>query len=222
MGRHPLLKILHGVEDEMPDRHELRDAGAPSPIEPQVFEVLAYLIAQRHRVVTKQELLDHLWPTHFVSDNTLHQRLTAARRAVGDSSHTQSCIKTLRGLGYRFIAPVEEGAEALRDTNKIVAQPTAAASDRTEVSRASLASPPEVERRQLTIMSCTLVDTVTLADQLAPEDLRDIVQAYHHTCSAVIQRYTGHIVRSLGDRLLVYLAIHTPVKMMRSKPSRQH
>ena len=99
------------------DRHELRDAGVPSPIEPQVFEVLAYLIVQRHRVVTKQELLDHLWPTHFVSDNTLHQRLTAARRAIGDSSRTQSCIKTLRGLGYRFIATVEERTEAVRDTD---------------------------------------------------------------------------------------------------------
>ncbi len=92
------------------DRYELRCAGRAIALEPQVFQLLAYLIAQRHRVVTKSELIDHLWPDHVVTDNTLHQRMTMARRVLSDNSQLQTCIKTIRGQGYRFTMPVVETA----------------------------------------------------------------------------------------------------------------
>jgi DNA-binding winged helix-turn-helix (wHTH) protein/predicted ATPase len=95
------------------DRYELWCAGRSIALEPQVFQLLVYLIAQRHRVVTKSELIEHLWPQHFVSDNALHQRMTMARRALGDSRQRQTCIKTIRGKGYRFIVPVAEIASRL-------------------------------------------------------------------------------------------------------------
>ena len=76
--------------------YELRHGGAPCPLGPQVFNVLTYLIAHRDRVVTKDELIEHLWPAQCVSDATVHQHVTTARKATGDSGRQQRFIKTLR------------------------------------------------------------------------------------------------------------------------------
>src|SRR6266704_912468 len=65
-------------------------------------------------------------------------------------------------------------------------------------------SPPEAERRQLTVMFCDLVDSTRLSGQLDPEDLREVVRAYQDTCAHVIARFEGHIAQYLGDGLLVY------------------
>jgi class 3 adenylate cyclase/tetratricopeptide (TPR) repeat protein len=63
---------------------------------------------------------------------------------------------------------------------------------------------PDAERRQLTVLFCDLVDSMRLAGQLDPEDLRQVIRAYQAACTAVIQRYAGHIAQYLGDGLLVY------------------
>jgi DNA-binding winged helix-turn-helix (wHTH) protein/predicted ATPase len=96
-------------------RYELRYAGKLVKLEPQVFNVLAYLIQHRDRVVTKQELLERLWPGRFVTEATLTSRLMVARKAIGDRGRGQRLIQTLHGRGYRFVAPVEERPlEAIR------------------------------------------------------------------------------------------------------------
>ena len=101
--------MIYVFEDYELDTHlfELRRAGQPCKLEPQVFNVLAYLIEHRDRVVTKQELLENLWPNQFISEVTLNHRLMTARKAIGDSGRAQRCIKTLHGRGYRFIATVQ-------------------------------------------------------------------------------------------------------------------
>ena len=95
-------------------RYELRRGGVPCHLEPQVFEVLAYLVRHRDRVVPRAELLDEIWGSRFVSDSALASRVKAARRAVGDSGREQGLIRTVHGRGYQFLAPVrEQGATAL-------------------------------------------------------------------------------------------------------------
>ena len=64
-------------------------------------------------------------------------------------------------------------------------------------------STPDAERRQLTVMFCDLVDSTKLASHLDPEDWRDVVRAYQRVCTAVIQRYDGHIAQLLGDGLAI-------------------
>lgn len=91
-----------------PDRFELRRAGAALAIEPQVFDVLLYLVDHRDRVVTKNELLDNIWGDRFVSESALTSRIKAARRLLGDDGKSQHVIKTAHGRGYRFAAPVTE------------------------------------------------------------------------------------------------------------------
>ena len=93
------------------DRFELRRAGRLRPVEPQVFDVLAVLIRERHRVVPKEELLDTVWGNRFVSESALTSRVKAARQAIGDDGHSQHLIRTARGRGYQFIAPVDEAAQ---------------------------------------------------------------------------------------------------------------
>jgi len=93
------------------DRFELRRAGRLRPVEPQVFDLLAVLIRERHRVVPKEELLDTVWGNRFVSESALTSRVKAARQAIGDDGHSQHLIRTARGRGYQFVAPVSEAAQ---------------------------------------------------------------------------------------------------------------
>lgn len=84
------------------------------PIEPQVFDVLRYLIDHRDRVVPKTELLDNIWGDRFVSESALTSRVKAARRAVGDDGQHQRIIRTAFGRGYQFVASLSP-ASALGD-----------------------------------------------------------------------------------------------------------
>jgi DNA-binding winged helix-turn-helix (wHTH) protein len=88
------------------ERRELRGGGITTAVEPQVFDVLAYLVGHRDRVVTKEELLDNVWGDRFVSESALTSRIKSARRSVGDSGQSQHVIRTVHGRGYRFAAPV--------------------------------------------------------------------------------------------------------------------
>ena len=90
------------------ERIELRRAGEIVDMEPQVFDVLAYLLRHRERVVPKTELLDQIWGNRFVSESALSSRVKSARRAVGDTGRDQRIIKTIYGRGYRFVADVIE------------------------------------------------------------------------------------------------------------------
>ena len=96
------------------DVFELRRAGVPVAMEPQVFSVLAYLVEHRDRVVTKNELLDNVWGDRFVGESALTTRIKAARRAVGDDGAQQRVIKTVHGRGFRFVAAVRDNGTSAR------------------------------------------------------------------------------------------------------------
>ena len=87
-------------------QREIRFDGESRHVEPQVFDVLSYLIANNQRVVPKEELLDEVWGDRFVSESALTSRIKAARQAVGDSGRAQSVIRTAHGRGYQFVAPL--------------------------------------------------------------------------------------------------------------------
>jgi DNA-binding winged helix-turn-helix (wHTH) protein len=91
------------------DTRELRLGADMVAIEPQVFDLLVYLIGNRDRVVSKDDLLDAVWGGRIVSESTLTTRINAARRAIGDSGEKQHLIRTVARKGFRFIAPVIEG-----------------------------------------------------------------------------------------------------------------
>ena len=86
----------------------LRRQGQRRQVEPQVFDLLAYLLRHRHRIVPRQELLDALWVGKVVSESALSSCIKAARQAIGDSGTAQACIATIQRRGYRFVAAVTE------------------------------------------------------------------------------------------------------------------
>jgi TolB-like protein/DNA-binding winged helix-turn-helix (wHTH) protein len=91
-----------------PSRFELRRAGQTVPVEPQVLELLNYLVVHRERAVTRTELFDTLWRGRVVSESALNSRIKEARAAIGDDGKAQAQIRTLHRTGYRFVGEVEE------------------------------------------------------------------------------------------------------------------
>lgn len=98
------MVVRFGVVEIDLDRIEIRVAGELQPVQPQVFEVIRFLYERRDRVVTKNELLDEVWGSRFVSETTLTSRIKSARRALGDTGRDQAVIRTIHGRGYRFVA----------------------------------------------------------------------------------------------------------------------
>jgi adenylate cyclase len=91
------------------DRRELHRGADVVRTAPQVFDLLDYLIRNRERVVSKDDLVSAIWNGRVVSDMALTTRLNAARCAIGDSGDEQRLIKTLPRKGFRFVGVVHEG-----------------------------------------------------------------------------------------------------------------
>lgn len=88
------------------EAYDLRDGGVRVPVEPQVFEVLTYLVTHRNRLVARTEILDAIWGDRFVSDGALASRVAAARAAIGDDGRSQRLIRTVHGRGLQFVGDV--------------------------------------------------------------------------------------------------------------------
>lgn len=104
------------------DRRELRRGSEVIPTTPQVFDLLAYLIGNRDRVVSKDDLISAVWNGRIVSDAALTTRLNAARAAVGDDGDQQRLIKTLPRRGFRFVGAVHEERKPLTASGSSAAQ----------------------------------------------------------------------------------------------------
>jgi DNA-binding winged helix-turn-helix (wHTH) protein len=119
------------------DRRELWRGGTAVAAEPLVFDLLAYLIENRDRVVSKDDLLAGVWQGRIVSESTLGSTLNAARTAIGDNGEDQRLIRTLPRKGFRFVgtmreeqasaAPVAVTAASPPLTNAATARPRGAA-----------------------------------------------------------------------------------------------
>ena len=92
------------------DRRELRRGSQPVAVEPQVFDLLVYLVENRDRVVSKDDLIAAVWRNRIVSDSTLTSRINAARKALGDSGEEQKLIRTVPRKGLRFVGDVHTPA----------------------------------------------------------------------------------------------------------------
>jgi len=102
-------------------RFELRTAGVPCAIEPQVFSLLAFLVEHRERLVSRDEIIEKVWDGRVVTDSAVASRVKSARKALGDDGKAQRYIKTVHGQGFRFVAEVhaerdEPAVRAARDS----------------------------------------------------------------------------------------------------------
>jgi class 3 adenylate cyclase/DNA-binding winged helix-turn-helix (wHTH) protein/tetratricopeptide (TPR) repeat protein len=190
---------------------------------PKAFDVLHYLVTHPDRLVTKDELLDAVWPETAVTDAVARNAIGVLRKVLGDTTQTPRYIATVPRRGYRFLAQVAaytEAAPGLADlAPPVVLQapavwPLSAAAPSRDTPAApahqgvtslpSTLPPPEAERRYLTVLYCALVDSTTLAEHLDPEEFREVVRAYHQACAEALHRFDGYIAQYLGDGVLAY------------------
>jgi len=108
------------------ERRELRRAGMAVHVEPQVFDLLAYLAQNGDRVVSKDEIFASIWEGRIVSDSTLTSRINAARTAVGDSGKEQKLIRTVPRKGLRFVGDVRTQPDGPEPADTLNSPPDAA------------------------------------------------------------------------------------------------
>src|SRR5689334_3458702 len=106
------------------DRRELCRGGMLQPVEPQVFDLLEYLIRNRDRVIGRDELYKAIWRDRIVSDSLLTSRISVARSAIGDNGKDQRLIRTLRTKGLRFVGVVREEQKTAARRSRAKIQPT--------------------------------------------------------------------------------------------------
>lgn len=93
-------------------RGELRHGSETVDVMPKVFTLLVYLVRHRDRLLTKEELLDAIWPDTHVAEGSLARTITNLRQALGDHADEPLYVETVARRGYRFVAAVEESAAA--------------------------------------------------------------------------------------------------------------
>jgi DNA-binding winged helix-turn-helix (wHTH) protein/class 3 adenylate cyclase/predicted ATPase len=216
-----------------PEHYELRQAGRLVRLEPRVFDLLVYLVQHPGRTVTKEELLEQLWPHQCVTDDSLTTAVAQVRRALHDTGQAQRYIQTVRRRGYRFIASIEVlqqvGTDARRPPTADPLMPT----EQNALDQVDTGSPPppvqpvppsapppapdpvrapraagpatiEAERRQMTVLVCRLVGVAERAEPLDPEELLEVARDYQALCAEAVHRFDGHIAQDQGDRLVAY------------------
>jgi len=199
--------------------------GRPLAIEPKAFDVLAYLVRHRDRVVFKDELMRELWPKLFVTELTVSKSVSRARLTIGDMRSRRKVIQTVHGRGFRFIAPVKvtgtqsrHGADLVGGTHcpqcrtELTAAPGNAASSLSQVSASEEGTPalrhevllprrPPTEHRQLIVLFADLL----VPKQLDGDALEELRQRYHRICSALVTRDGSWLL--FGSSMLAYFSL---------------
>ena len=202
-------------------RYELRRAEEFIPLGPQVFNVLAYLVAHRDHVVSRDELFARLWSDQFVTDDALGRCIRAARRALEDRPEAPRYIMTTRGRGYRFIASVQEQPHGLPEDGASTTVPTQNLPRPLSASGSEEAPPPlslpmmseELDRlseefrppslageyKQVTVLCGGLADALELARRLGPETMHRCMQTVFTVVQQVLHRYAGSLIEFSGE-----------------------
>jgi class 3 adenylate cyclase len=194
-------------------RYELHHAGVLIPLRPKVFQVLAYLVAQHERVVRKEELLEALWPGQFVGDVGLNTYIMEVRKALGDRRSPNQYLRTVRGQGYRFVAPVEVHDHAPPPSPR-PAGPLPGLEVPTRTSPAPAMAPPAVvevalaepprsqvdgEYKLVSVLCGGLCAAAVLAAGLGAEELYRVLQTVVVLAYEVLQAYGGTLTQQTPE-----------------------
>lgn len=173
-------------------RFELRKNGGVVAVQPQVLSLLLFLIANRHRLVTKDEIVGGVWHGRILSDSAISSRVKSARQAIGDDGHAQRVIRTIHGRGFRFVAEVDKATPAV-----------AAAAIEDDVPRA------EPERPSIAVLPLSTIGDPGLLTIVAEALPHEIIQALSRLrwlfviARASSFRFVGptHDLRRIGEML---------------------
>lgn len=191
-------------------QYRLSLSGNPVAVEPQVFDLLVYLVEHKDRVVTRGELLENLWKGKVVSDSALGARLKDARKAVGDSGKKQEVIKTIHGRGYQFISPIKESKPGSFSEKVYPSNQQEISADRVLAVAAGLPVPTLTEKPSIVVLPFIYLGTESDDEYFAnglTEDIianlcryRELFVIDHHSASAYRDGITDteHFAKELG------------------------
>lgn len=196
---------------------ELHRVGVPISLERKVFQVLTYLVQQRHRLVTRQELLDTLWPDEFVTDASLTRCIAQLRKVLGDHRRSPQYIKTLHGRGYRFRAIVTEHpaplSEAVSTPNSpLLHPPVAPLQESGSVSlfpepSSTIPNIPLGEYKAVTVLCGAFVHTIALTEHLGIESLQQSLRAMFTIIQRTVKRYEGMLDSFTGEDFVILFGV---------------
>jgi class 3 adenylate cyclase/DNA-binding winged helix-turn-helix (wHTH) protein len=183
---------------------------APVMIGSRALDLLAVLIERRRDVVSKEEIMAAVWPKMAVEEANLFVQISALRAVLDPEQSGQSCIQTVTGRGYRFIAPVT------RCAGDMDSHASPGAHERTPLFAHDGGWPPvpleetrprepqpspisSAERRRLTVMVCELVGSAALSSRLDPEDLREVIAAFRRVVAKIVVGFDGFVGKSMGE-----------------------
>ena len=98
------------------DTREVICQGRVKNVEPLIFQLLVFMLGNPDRVLTREELIERVWNSRYISDSALSAAISTARQVIGDNGKLQHCIKTVSGSGYRFIAPFTKATKTSKTT----------------------------------------------------------------------------------------------------------
>jgi class 3 adenylate cyclase/predicted ATPase len=176
--------------------------GVPVAIGARARDLLALLIDRHGKLVFKDEIMDAVWREVIVEEANLTVQIAALRRILDHHRKDGSCIQTVPGRGYRFVASV-----AAETPERVTAPPPRADAARDPAPM----QPGEAERRQITAISCELVGASAGTEDLGLERLREAVGAFQRCAAETVARHNGFIFSHLGNTVLVvfgYPAAH--------------
>lgn len=163
-GAHPKMLYLFDNISVDTGRRELRQDGELRAVEPQVFDLLEYLIRNRDRVVSRDDLLVGVWNGRIVSESTMASRINAVRTAIGDNGEDQRLVRTVLRKGIRFVGVVREEPRPEATTTVTAA----------EQSRSVLSLP---DRPSIAVLPFTNMGSGTEQDYFADGISEDIITA---------------------------------------------
>ena len=176
------------------DRRELLRRDSLVPVQPQVFDVLQYLISQRHRVVSKDDLIGAIWRGRIVSKSTLSSKITGVRQAIRDNGETQRLIRTIPRKGLRFVGDVcEQWSPAASSPLVPAALPDTG----------TLFLSPGAQRRQVTVVAFDVLGSAALSAHLDPEDMGDVIDVCLQRIREIVERHGEFIVENTANRVLM-------------------
>jgi DNA-binding winged helix-turn-helix (wHTH) protein len=168
------------------------------PLTLKAFGVLHHLVTHARLLVTKEALLDALWPNTAVSDAALRVVISELRKALGDTAQAPQFIATVHRLGYRFLAPVtriDRSAEGLEIGPPLSPVPF------------SPQGPVPGERKLVTVLCCMLPNAGALGAEVGLNDLHRLMQLVSDLTVREVRRCEGMIQQVTGDGLLALFAV---------------
>jgi DNA-binding winged helix-turn-helix (wHTH) protein/tetratricopeptide (TPR) repeat protein len=166
--------------------------GAPVPLPPKAFDLLVLLARNSQRVVSKQELIETLWPDSYVEEANLTQHIYTLRKALGDQAGGRPYIDTVPKRGYRLAGDVREAGA-----------PVAAATD-ARTNPPAPAAPADDARRFVTVLHCALADAAGIVERDGSVALQDVVRRLYDIADAEVARYQGVVAERHPDGFVAF------------------